>query len=125
MKCFSCCDKITSKLAETRNNSIEKDGVLATKLCTHKDNVDHINELHLSKITGKSQVYQAVDSDSSQSQVISRLVPVAERIELKIGAQVTGFHKTSICIPEPNSQYNNIISENFAIPRCGKYMSLE
>lgn len=75
-------------MVETRNHTIEKDGILATKLCTHKENVDQINEIHMSKINGKVHTFTACDSDPGQTHVLSKQLAAPEKIDLKVGAQV-------------------------------------
>ena len=61
---------------------------MATKLCTHKENVNQINEIHLSKLSGEKKVFYASDSDSSMSAMVDSQVPVGNTVELKEGAQV-------------------------------------
>lgn len=77
-----------SKLIKTKNQAIEHDGILATKLCTHKENVNQINEIHLSRLPGDMKVFHASDSDSNMCTMIDSQVPVGKTIELKEGAQV-------------------------------------
>lgn len=68
---------------------IEREGILATKLCTHKENVNQINEIHLSKLPGDKKVFEASDSDSGMRKMLDSQVPVRQTLELKVGAQVT------------------------------------
>jgi len=84
----SCPDALVSKLTKTKNQSIEHEGILATKLCTHKENVNQINEIHLSRLPTDKKVFQASDSDSSMCSMIDSQVPVGQTLELKEGAQV-------------------------------------
>jgi len=84
----SCSDVLVSKLTKTKNQIIEHNGILATKLCTHKENVNQINEIHLSRLSGDKKVFQASDSDSGMSTMLDSQVPVRQTIELKEGAQV-------------------------------------
>ena len=79
---------LVSKLTKTKNQIIEHNGILATKLCTHKENVNQINEIHLSRLSGDKKVFQASDSDSGMSTMLDSQVPVRQTIELKEGAQV-------------------------------------
>lgn len=85
----SCSDALVSKLTETKNQVIEREGILATKLCTHKENVNQINEIHLSKLPGDKKVFEASDSDSGMRAMLDSQVPVRQTLELKVGAQVT------------------------------------
>lgn len=83
----SCPTKLVTRLMATKNQTIEKDGIQATKLCTHKDNVNQINEMHLDQLPGQVRTFSASDSDSSQ--ILDKQVPVDNKINLKVGAQVT------------------------------------
>ena len=85
----SCSDVLVSKLTKTKSQTIEHNGILATKLCTHKENVNEINEIHLSRLSGDKKVFQASDSDSGMCAMLDSQVPVGQTIELKEGAQVT------------------------------------
>ena len=71
---------------------IEQEGILATKLCTHKENVNQINEIHLSRLPGEKRVFQAMDSDSSMCTMLDSQVPVGQTLELKEGAQVRSYN---------------------------------
>ena len=71
---------------------IEQEGILATKLCTHKENVNQINEIHLSRLPGEKRVFQATDSDSSMCTMLDSQVPVGQTLELKEGAQVRSYN---------------------------------
>lgn len=87
----SCSDVLVSKLTKTKNQTIEHNGILATKLCTHKENVNQINEIHLSRLSGDKKVFQASDSDSGMCAMLDNQVPVGQTLELKEGAQVTHY----------------------------------
>lgn len=84
----NCPDALVSRLTKTKNQAIEHRGIMATKLCTHKENVNQINEIHLSKLSGEKKVFYASDSDSSMSAMVDSQVPVGNTVELKEGAQV-------------------------------------
>ena len=50
---FRCPDYVCTTLRATAKQNIQKDGILATRLCTHKEDVNEINEYHLQKLNGK------------------------------------------------------------------------
>ena len=50
---FRCPDMVQNTLRGTAKNNIQKDGILATRLCTHKEDVDQINVYQLEKLTGR------------------------------------------------------------------------
>ncbi|KAL5021540.1 hypothetical protein ScPMuIL_000695 [Solemya velum] len=83
-----CPDAMAAVLRGTANHCIEKEGILATKLCTHKDDVNQMNNFHLQKLDGKSRHFVATDSDDIYTSQINKLCPVPHDLELKIGAQV-------------------------------------
>ncbi|XP_076838064.1 ATP-dependent DNA helicase PIF1 isoform X2 [Brachyhypopomus gauderio] len=79
---------ITTKLLKSANNCIEKDGILATRLCTHKDDVELTNDNKLKQLPGSLRTYEAVDSDPVLVKVIDAQSPVGQVVQLKVGAQV-------------------------------------
>ncbi|XP_075770721.1 ATP-dependent DNA helicase PIF1 isoform X3 [Pelodiscus sinensis] len=83
-----CTDEVTRKLMETATNRVERDGILATRLCTHKDDVELTNERRLQQLPGEIHSYEAVDSDPMVVKAIDAQCPVGHCIQLKPGAQV-------------------------------------
>jgi ATP-dependent DNA helicase PIF1 len=61
---------------------------MATRLCTHKENVDLINQDELAKLKGISKTFEATDSSNMPSTQCDNLFPVKGHLELKVGAQV-------------------------------------
>ncbi|GFX94273.1 ATP-dependent DNA helicase PIF1 [Trichonephila clavipes] len=83
-----CSKDVIQKLKATHKHQIDKDGILATKLSTHKDDVDIINNSHLEHLPGQLQVFRAVDSCPELARFMNNHCHVVEKIELKVGAQV-------------------------------------
>ena len=83
-------DRTVSKLTATKNQLIEQGGILATKLCTHKENINQINDIHLTRLPGETKVFEATDSDSGA--MLDGHIPVSYALELKVGAQVTNSY---------------------------------
>ncbi|KAE8291110.1 ATP-dependent DNA helicase PIF1 [Larimichthys crocea] len=81
-------EEVTAKLMESAYHQIERDGILATRLCTHKDNVELTNENKLQQLPGSVRVFEAVDSDPALVKNIDAHSPVSRLIQLKVGAQV-------------------------------------
>ena len=75
-------------LLNTQTNEVDKDGIVATHLCTHRKDVDEINCEQLELLGGDEQVYRARDQNGFFSSFIDRLLPETVRVVLKIGAQV-------------------------------------
>ncbi|KAF8768190.1 ATP-dependent DNA helicase PIF1 like protein [Argiope bruennichi] len=83
-----CTRDVIEKLKATNSHRIDKDGIMATKLSTHKDDVDIINNSHLEKLPGHTQTYFATDNYPELSRFISNHSHVLDKIDLKVGAQV-------------------------------------
>lgn len=49
---FRVTEEVTAKLIKSAYHQIERDGILATRLCTHKDDVDLTNENKLQQLPG-------------------------------------------------------------------------
>lgn len=45
--------EVTAKLLQSAYHQIERDGILATRLCTHKDDVELTNENKLQQLPGE------------------------------------------------------------------------
>ncbi|KFV71022.1 ATP-dependent DNA helicase PIF1, partial [Dryobates pubescens] len=83
-----CTEEVTRQLMQTATNRSERDGILATRLCTHKDDVEITNERCLQQLSGELHTFEALDSDPMLVKLIDAQCPVGGRVELKLGAQV-------------------------------------
>ncbi|XP_070562852.1 ATP-dependent DNA helicase PIF1-like [Ptychodera flava] len=83
-----CPDEMAEKLAATAANKIDKNGILATRLCTHKEDVEQINVVQLQKLPDDSNSFEAIDSDPGLVKLINNQCTVKQTITLKKGAQV-------------------------------------
>ncbi|XP_022087806.1 ATP-dependent DNA helicase PIF1-like [Acanthaster planci] len=83
-----CSQEVCDHLTVTAKHSIDRNGIIATKLCTHKADVDLLNQIHLRKLLGDPRVYQSLDSDPNLVSVINSQCPVPQKLELRVGAQV-------------------------------------
>lgn len=81
-------DEITEILKSTAKQKIESEGILATRLCSHVNEANEINESQLEKLTGISKAYNAQDSDQTMTKSLDQQLPVPNRLVLKVGAQV-------------------------------------
>ena len=77
---------------------IERDGIKATRLYTHKEDVQSTNLRELKALEGASKTFTAQDSDPYMSNTIDNLCPAAKVIELKVGAQVSQFYAISAAV---------------------------
>nr|XP_056701009.1 ATP-dependent DNA helicase PIF1 [Euleptes europaea] len=83
-----CTEKVTKQLTATAAHKVERDGILATRLCTHKDDVELTNTKRLQELSGEPRSFKAVDSDPVLVKTLDAQCPVSSIIELKLGAQV-------------------------------------
>ncbi|XP_062569791.1 ATP-dependent DNA helicase PIF1-like [Saccostrea cucullata] len=83
-----CSEETYQVLRETAQNNIQKNGILATRLCTHKEDVNKINLYHLGKLQGDEKTFVALDGDEVYQNQLEVLSPVPKKLILKVGAQV-------------------------------------
>lgn len=81
-------DDIAKTLKATAKQKIENNGILATRLCSHVNEVEEINEFQLNELKGESKTYIAQDSDQSMTKILNQQLTVPDKLILKIGAQV-------------------------------------
>lgn len=74
------------------DNKVENNGIEATRLCTHNDNVGEINQEKMRALKNQSKVFIANDSDLEYTDQLDKVLPVLHKLELKVGAQV-GFYE--------------------------------
>ena len=72
----------------THKNSVEKNGIQATQLCTHKENARQINQARIQEIRGDEKIYRAKDSSLEHSELMNKFLPLEKRLVLKVNAQV-------------------------------------
>lgn len=83
-----CPDHVYERLMETQKNAIEKHGIQATQLCTHKESAMQINQQRIKQLKGDEKVFRAKDSSPEYSEQMTKALPVEKRLVLKLGAQV-------------------------------------
>uniref|UniRef100_A0A8C6X3C3 ATP-dependent DNA helicase PIF1 n=1 Tax=Naja naja TaxID=35670 RepID=A0A8C6X3C3_NAJNA len=83
-----CTEEVTRLLTQTVMQKVERNGILATRLCTHKDDVEFTNTTQLQQLSGQLRSFKAVDSDPMLAKTLDAQCPVKSMIELKEGAQV-------------------------------------
>ncbi|KAK2540238.1 hypothetical protein Q9233_001110 [Columba guinea] len=92
-----CTEEVTRLLMQTATNRSERDGILATRLRTQKDDVEITNETLATAIRasrkGEVHAFEALDSDPMLVKLIDVQCPVGGRVELKLGAQVIKMEK--------------------------------
>ncbi|XP_032479885.1 ATP-dependent DNA helicase PIF1 isoform X2 [Phocoena sinus] len=83
-----CSDEVTRQLRATAAHRVGRDGIVATRLCTHQDDVALTNERQLQKLPGEVHSFEAMDSDPEQARTLDAQCPVSQLLQLKLGAQV-------------------------------------
>ncbi|XP_014204851.1 ATP-dependent DNA helicase PIF1 [Copidosoma floridanum] len=91
-------DEISEVLKNTSKQKIESDGILATRLCSHVNEANDINESQLEKLTGVVKTYVAQDSSEDQfvTRQLDQQLTVPSKLVLKVGAQVMLLKNLSI-----------------------------
>ncbi|KAF6132072.1 PIF1 5'-to-3' DNA helicase [Phyllostomus discolor] len=83
-----CSEEVTRQLKATATHQVGRDGIVATRLCTHQDDVALTNERRLQELPGKVHSFEAMDSDPEQARTLDVQCPVSKLLQLKLGAQV-------------------------------------
>ncbi|XP_039721238.1 ATP-dependent DNA helicase PIF1 isoform X2 [Pteropus medius] len=83
-----CSDEVTRQLQATATHEVGRDGIVATRLCTHQDDVALTNERRLQELPGEVHSFEAMDSDPEQARILDVQCPVSRLLQLKLGAQV-------------------------------------
>lgn len=77
-------EEVTAKLMESAYHQIERDGILATRLCTHKDDVELTNENKLQQLPGVISDYCLKYMLHDRSQVGIGGKKIFSRFELSV-----------------------------------------
>ncbi|XP_053449181.1 ATP-dependent DNA helicase PIF1 isoform X2 [Nycticebus coucang] len=83
-----CTDEVTHQLQATATNKVGRDGIVATRLCTHQDDVALTNKRRLQELPGEVHNFEAMDSDPELAQTLDTQCPASRLLQLKLGAQV-------------------------------------
>ncbi|XP_036295054.1 ATP-dependent DNA helicase PIF1 [Pipistrellus kuhlii] len=83
-----CSKEVTRQLQATATHKVGRDGIVATRLCTHQDDVAVTNEKRLRDLPGEAHSFEAMDSDPEQARALDAQCPVGKLLQLKLGAQV-------------------------------------
>ncbi|XP_076982767.1 ATP-dependent DNA helicase PIF1 [Tamandua tetradactyla] len=83
-----CSDEVTRQLRATAVHRVGRDGIVATRLCTHQDDVALTNQRRLRELPGEVHSFEAVDSDPDQARTLDAQCPASRQLQLKLGAQV-------------------------------------
>ncbi len=86
MRIGQLCENHKQVLLDTGRQNIEKNGIKATILCTHKEDSNAINESRLSALDADEHVFHS--SDVGEKSKLNLLTNASDRLVLKVGAQV-------------------------------------
>uniref|UniRef100_A0A2K5D802 ATP-dependent DNA helicase PIF1 n=1 Tax=Aotus nancymaae TaxID=37293 RepID=A0A2K5D802_AOTNA len=84
-----CSDEVTRQLQATAAHKVGRDGIVATRLCTHQDDVALTNQRRLQELPGKVHRFEAMDSNPELASTLDAQCPVNQLLQLKLGAQVS------------------------------------
>lgn len=76
-----CTEEVTSQLRQTASNRVERDGILATRLCTHKDDVELTNARRLQQLPGKNVVAASAGTNGMFLQGTGRLPTTVKAVD--------------------------------------------
>lgn len=79
--------EINERLLKTASQKIESDGILATRLCSHTNDSNMINNSKLQDLNGTEKIFSSQDSDNA-SKILDMQTIAPSKLILKIGAQV-------------------------------------
>jgi ATP-dependent DNA helicase PIF1 len=84
------CDQVMSIIKECMDRKFDaSDGIMPTKLHTHKRAVQGENDRQLSRLSGVQRKFIALDSgERHKLEPLKRSAPCADELHLKVGAQV-------------------------------------
>lgn len=82
-----CEEEDVRVLRETRSH-VAGEGIVATRLCTHTDDVATINRRELERCEGEERRFTASDSEPSMARFLDSHTPVEQVLKLRVGAQV-------------------------------------
>lgn len=77
-------DSVVKALKATASQKIEKDGILATTLCSLTRDADAMNNSKLAELKSELKCYQAEDSIPSMSKQLDQLTSIPSKIDLKV-----------------------------------------
>lgn len=83
-----CTPSTTAILESTANNKLDKNGIIATRLCTHRDDVDFTNKTKIEKLSGEYVKFKSLDNSEAYSTWLDQALPDTKLLRLKLGAQV-------------------------------------
>ncbi|XP_017891849.1 ATP-dependent DNA helicase PIF1 [Ceratina calcarata] len=109
-------DEIAETLKATAKQKIEGNGILATRLCSHVNEAEDINEFQLNELKGESKVFTAQDSDPSMTVTMNQQLTVPDKLVLKVGAQVMLLKNINISNGLVNGARGVVIKFDQSVP---------
>lgn len=106
-------DETEKLLKETATRKIEKHGITATRLCSHVEEAESINQFQLEQLEGESRVFHARDSDETDN---ANLFPVPKKLELKVAAQVMLLKNLNVSSGLVNGARGVVVSFEDGLP---------
>lgn len=82
----SCPDWVEEVLKKTATRRLDTGDIVATRLSTHTDDVDFMNQRCFDALPGSPRTFKAVDEEGSSSELLDTCAPAV--LQLKVGTQV-------------------------------------
>ncbi|XP_054268590.1 ATP-dependent DNA helicase PIF1-like [Macrosteles quadrilineatus] len=89
-------EEMTQELLRTASQTITKDNIVATKLCSHNQEATSINNAELNRLPGEERRFEAEDSCATARKLLDDQTPVEAVLVLKVGAQVMLLKNISV-----------------------------
>ena len=83
-----CDESVKTQILNTFKNDLNSKDLCPTRLFTHRNDVDIINDRQLKRLETESIVFKAQDSDPKFTTIFDNMCPTNKVLELKEGAQV-------------------------------------
>ncbi|XP_075527790.1 phospholipid-transporting ATPase ABCA3-like [Dermacentor variabilis] len=90
----SCPDWVEEVLKKTASRCLETGDIVATRLSTHTDDVDFMNQRCFDQLPSSPRIFKAIDSEGSPADLLEACAP--STLSLKVGTQVMLTKNTQV-----------------------------
>lgn len=90
----SCPDWVEEVLKKTASRCLETGDIVATRLSTHTDDVDFMNQRCFDQLPSSPRIFKAIDSEGSSADLLEACAP--STLSLKVGTQVMLTKNTQV-----------------------------
>ncbi|KAH7935373.1 hypothetical protein HPB52_006760 [Rhipicephalus sanguineus] len=90
----SCPDWVEEVLKKTASRCLDTGDIVATRLSTHTDDVDFINQRCFDQLPSTPRIFKAIDSEGASADLLEVCAP--STLSLKVGTQVMLTKNTQV-----------------------------